>query len=358
MVTKEQFVSGWNFHIHAPRCAVAVLLEALAVTGVFWLPLQLERTLGLLLLHVGACAIAAPALHRMMPEAQQRSRRAGLAFLFSICFFVPLLGLLGMLAGLTAELYYLKQLKPEQQPWLTVGLPELPYQPPPVSGHPAYSGGALSAILRYSQDPERRLAAVLAARQLRDHNDTEVLRLGLTDSVDDVRLLAYAILDHREQSFNLRLKSFLSQLEHTPHENKTQLAMLHKRLAQTHCEMIHLGLARGEVQSYLLTEARRHIDAALRAVPDDCEVLFLSGRIALQQDELPTAEAAFLKTQELGMAPEKVLPYRAEVAFRQRNFSLVTKFMRALDPFYFHLQPLLTYMAAHWLPEENQCSPR
>src|SRR5262249_17249380 len=147
-----------------------------------------------------------------------------------------------------------------------------------------------------------RLAAVLAARHLRDPNEVEVLRLALTDSVDDVRLLAYSILDRKEQAFNIRLKSFLSQLESTPPHQKEQLAKLHKRLAQTHFEMIHLGLARGEVRIYLLAEARRHIDAALKAVPDDCEGLFLLGRIVLRQEEtsIKEAETAFRKAQELG----------------------------------------------------------
>ena len=50
-------------------------------------------------------------------------------------------------------------------------------------------------MLRYGPNQERRWSAVLAVRHLRDANDTEVLRLALTDAVDDVRLLAYSILD-------------------------------------------------------------------------------------------------------------------------------------------------------------------
>jgi hypothetical protein len=61
-----------------------------------------------------------------------------------------------------------------------------------------------------------------------------------------------------------------------------------------------------------------------------------------------------MKAQVLGMALEKVLPYLAELAFRQHRFTMVTHFLRALDPLYFRTQPQLSGIAAHWLPEESK----
>ncbi len=299
-----------------------------------------------LLIHAGACGLCALALHQMMPPSQQNPRRAALLFLFVVTFFLPVFGGLGMLGGIIAEYFYPK---PKPQLWMSVPIPGLPHQPPAIAANTEYGDGALSAMLRYCPDPERRLSAVLTARRLRDANDTEVLQLALTDRVDDVRLLAYSVLDHKDQAFNERLKTLLRQLQTAPVEQQSQLR---KRLAQTHFEMIHLGLARGEVQSYLLDQARKHIDAALQLEAKDCESLFLLGIIAVRQGEFETAEKAFLKAQVLGMALEKVLPYLAEVAFRQKRFATVTHYMRAINSFYFHTQPLLSGIAAHWLPEE------
>ena len=212
-------------------------------------------------------------------------------------------------------------------------------------------------MLRYCPSPERRLSAVLAVRHLRDEHDAEVLRLALTDTVDDVRLLAYSILDRKEQSFNLRLKSLLDQLPGATADDGVR-NRLEKRLAQTHLDMIELGLCRGEVLLYMLLEARKHVDVAMALAPDDRESLFLLGSIALRQNDLLTAEGAFLKAQVMGMSIEKVLPNLAELAFRQQRFSMVTHYLRAIDPICFRAQPRLSGIATHWLKEEGACPPK
>lgn len=327
-----------------------LLLDVLAFAAALMQRLHAGTAILIILMHIAACAITAFALHGMMPRSQQIGRRAGLLFLFSLNFFMPLFGALGMFGGLLAEHYYPSR-PPPPSPWLTVDLPELPARPSLIAARPEYGDGALSAMLRYCPSPERRLSAVLAVRHLRDPNDTEVLRLALTDAVDDVRLLAYSILDRKEQSFNAQLRILLGQLATTQDEGVR--AKLHKRIAQTNFDIVAMGLARGEVQSYLLTEARQHASAALEFKADDRESLYLQGRIALRQNELELAEKAFLKAQVLGMALEKVLPYLAELAFRQRRFTMITNYLRAIDPIYFRTQPRLSGIAAHWLPEES-----
>ena len=337
------------------RCGGAGVLELAAFAAALSGRLDWMSAVPVVVIHGFACVLTAVALHGMMPPSQQRPRFAGLLFLFAITFFMPPFGMFGMLGGLIAELY-LPNRPPPASPWISVEFPELPHQPSMIAAQPEYGDGALSAMLRYCPSPERRLAAVLAVRHLRDHNDTEVLRLALTDPVDDVRLLAYSILDRKEQSFSVMHKSFLNQLSTT--RDPAKRAKLQKRIAQTHLEMIKLGLAQGEVQSFLLAEGRRHVDAALQVAPDDRESLFLLGIIALRQDDLSTAEKAFLRAQVLGMALEKVLPYLAELAFRQQRFSMVAHYLRAIDPLYFHTQPLLGSVAAQWLEEKQPWRPR
>lgn len=330
---------------------VGLLLELLAIQTV---PTGIGLSVAV---HTAACALLARGLHGMMPPSQQSPRRAGLLFLFAVTFSMPLLGALGMLGGLLAERYFPSPLPPPPR-FNRVGFPELPPEPLEVAARPDYGDGALSATLMYSPNSERRLAAVLAARQLRDRSETEVLRLALTDKVDDVRLLAYSILDHKEQAMNVKLKALLDELQ-DKELTQAKRASLKKRIAQIHFELIDLGLARGEVQAYLLAEARKHIDDALRVDPQDRESLFLLGCVTLHQGELEVAERSFLKAQVLGMALEKVLPFLAELAFQQRRYDMVTYYLRAITPLYFRTQPLLSGIAAHWLPEEKpQCSPR
>lgn len=334
-----------------------LLLETLVAVLPFLASQPSGGTLALaLLMHTAGCFLLARGLHSLLPPAQQRPQRLGVLYLFSTMFFIPLLGFLGLLGGVLIELYHPSQ-PPPPPPWLRVPIPELPNQPAVVSERPKYGDGALSAMLRYCPDPERRLAAVLAVRHLRDQNDAKVLRLALTDTVDDVRLLAYSILDRKEQAFNARIKSLSDELRAAAGDD-ARCATLEKRLAQTHFEMIEVGLCQGEVENYLLKKAHQHIEAALRKNPDDRESLFLLGSIALRQGDLGNAEAAFMKTQVKGMSLENVLPHLAELAFRQKRFAMVTNYLRAIEPIYFRAQPRLSGVALHWLKEERACLPK
>lgn len=330
-------------------CAVSALLDGPALAAVLLGRVHGLGCLALLGVHAIASVAAAFGLMGVMPAQLQTPRRAALISLFGISFLMPLFANLGLLGGILVERFLPRKAPPPQ--WLAVEFPGLPQEPPSVAARPDYGDGALSATLRYCPDPERRLAAVLAVRRLRDHNDCRVLRLALTDPVDDVRLLAYSILDRREQSFNALLKNLNAQLNETPDERRR--ARIRKRIAQINLEMIGLGLSRGDVEGYLLTEALRHVEAALAVEPDDRDGQFLLGTIALRQGELATAERALLKAQVLGMSLEAVLPPLAEIAFRQQRFTMVSNYLRALHPIYFRTQPKLSGMAAHWLPEEK-----
>lgn len=334
---------------------LALTLEIGAAVALFCIKLDLGRGLLLLCVHVLSCVLFACSFLGLLPKEQRPPRFYGGLFLVGTNFFIPVLGALGMLGGLLARRHSVVPKSGLEPAYTTVQIPDLPSQPPSFSDRPAYDDGALSAMLRYCHSPERRMTAVLAVRRLRDRHDVEVLRLALHDAVDDVRLLAYAILDRKEQSFNVRQRLLANQLDRAlaqPTRQPGQIASLRKRLSQAHLERIQLGLAQGEVQNFLLDEARKHISAALVDTPEDCESLHLLGQLALLQGDLDSAEQALLAAQRLGMAAESVLPVLAEVAFRKRHFEAMAKYLRAIDGFYFLTQPLLRSIAAHWLPEE------
>ncbi len=59
--------------------------------------------------------------------------------------------------------------------------------------------GSISARLRYSKDPRQRLEAISQIAESQFFEQYELLRNALSDDVEEVRLLAYAALDRREQ---------------------------------------------------------------------------------------------------------------------------------------------------------------
>lgn len=68
-----------------------------------------------------------------------------------------------------------------------------------------------------SRNPEKRLEAVFATLKLEDRDAVPLLRRALGDSVDDIRLLAYALLDRKEHRLSERIQKKSNILKHQYH---------------------------------------------------------------------------------------------------------------------------------------------
>jgi tetratricopeptide (TPR) repeat protein len=157
-----------------------------------------------------------------------------------------------------------------------------------------------------------------------------ILREALQDPVDDVRLLAYALLDDKQEVLTLRIRALLAELEaeNDPHMQGLQ----HARVAGAYWEMAWLGLAEMEVRTAMLENADRHYGQALMLQELNAELHFQRGRVRLLAGHLDGAERSFQRAMVQGMPLNEVMPYLAEVAFERRDFSEVAKRMAAADP--------------------------
>lgn len=201
-------------------------------------------------------------------------------------------------------------------------------------------------MLRNAADPGKRLQAVMATRQMSDAAAIPILRLALKDPDDDVRLLAYAMLSGKEETINARIKQQLSHLD--TEQDPLMQFQLHQRIATDYWEIAYLGLAEGEVLAHALQTARRHAGRALEKQPDGAGSYFLLGRILLRQGHVEQAHTAFVRARELGLPEVELLPYLAEIAFKQRRFHDVRALLGGLDPLA-RTHPALSGVADYWL---------
>ena len=79
-----------------------------------------------------------------------------------------------------------------------MGLPELPFRPQERDKELMFNDGGLQDVLRHAPDTEKRMAALFATRRMPPREAIPILKLALRDPADDVRLLAYSMLDKRE----------------------------------------------------------------------------------------------------------------------------------------------------------------
>lgn len=131
-------------------------------------------------------------------------------FLFSLAFFVPLIGAVGVAAAVFPALYLPRQRG--EQAWQAMGVPELPFRPKEKRLDMMFSDGGLQDVLRHAPDPNQRLTAIFATRRMPGKEAIPILKLALRDPADDVRLLAYSMLDQKESRINQRIEAALGRL--------------------------------------------------------------------------------------------------------------------------------------------------
>jgi hypothetical protein len=303
--------------------AAAMPLECLS-----WAAALEGRGQGALLLcaslHAGASTCAALGLSARLPQSA-RSGRWDAAVLFALAFFVPFAGVPGLLLCGVKSLWP-AVMRDGGSGMRTLDWPELPARAVMPRAASAQEQ-SLAAALRHGRDPGVRLRAVLAAGRMRGPAAVALLGEALRDRDDEVRLLAYALLDRTERDIYARIKADEAKRQEA---RGAARAGLHARLAQHHWELVELGLAQGDVAAHLLAQAGEHVREALALTPGDGNAQVLLGRIELRRGRLDEAEAAFTEALGCGLGEEVIRPYLAEVAFRRRRFDEVRSHVRAL----------------------------
>jgi hypothetical protein len=240
-------------------------------------------------------------------------------FLFTLQFAIPFIGSLGLLLGILLALYLPRSTR--EVPWQEVDIPELPFQPINMDLQIIYSQGGLRQVLREAGSADKRLSALMATRQMNERDAINILQEALKDTADDVRLLAYSMLEQKEKTLAHRAGMLQQALQKA--EGQKQ-AVRQRRLAQTWWEMAYLGLAQGGLKQYYLNSARTLLREMLaeQSRHNDWRLL---GRVELALDNIDAADAAFRSALAGGSAPELILPYLGEVAFLRRDFDQVRK---------------------------------
>ena len=309
-----------------PLYLVGLFFEMLATLSLLLELVPNQRLTSFLVLHSAGALLAALALFRWMPRLLRRHRWSGYFSLVTVLYFLPLVGALGLGGGLVLPML-LPHKQKHEAPLVTTYIPDLPYRPLIVSSQPIYGVVGLVGVIRHAAETSARVRAVMATRQLTDQYAVPILQVALRDPVDDVRLLAYALLDGKERTIYGNIKELNARLADSP---KSTHGGINKRLAHEYWELVYLGMAQGEVLAHVLTSGLRHARQAVEELPSDAGLGFLLGRMLASQGNLEEASAQFDRAETLGLPATVLLSYRADIAFRQRRWDDVTALLKNL----------------------------
>ena len=278
----------------------------------------------ILFVHLIGCAVLIVGVYLALPPNYKRPVGGGFAFLATAAVLAPPLGALGLVMGMLPGLYFAYREKPEE--WDALAIPDLPFQPVTVNPNDVFMRDGLSSVLMHFDDRNRRQQAILACRHLPRRDAVPILRSGLSDSADEVRLLAYAMLNSIERD----LESQLNAVRDAIVANGDRDGELHEERAMLFWEFSYLQLAKGSVEELMLTKARDAIDTAIEAQAT-AQRWLMRARICLELKNYDDAESALRHAERLGLSPDDAAPRWAELAFNRGDFQDVAPALQRMS---------------------------
>lgn len=276
---------------------------------------------------------------RYLPYREWRERVLLWLLIFTVGVFIPLLGspgvALAMFIGMRRQAVTLQD--------TFRSLNRLEFNPigRKESG-PIARGGMRARITQHSVPTEQRLQSIAALQHMPVMAASPLLRNLLDDKAEDIRLVAFGMLDKEEKKIAERIHALNQQPVPT---TATKRYQREKQLAELYWELTYSGLVYGDLRSYTLTHALSHAESALAVNNKAAGVHFLAGRIlnALGREE--EAERRMHQAIELGIPKQRTQPYLAEFAFKRGDYQSTRKLLdnmhaSQLTP---HLQPVVDY---------------
>ena len=297
--------------------------------------------LSYLIAHGLASVLAATFAIVFLPSA--RPRIPTLLLMAAGSYAVPVFGFIGILLGVMLLRFYRNRRRPEE--FESLQLPEFdPHQHP--TG--AFRQSGLRAFLGNTRAPtSSRLGALVSLQYVPGRVASPLLRDVLTDPTEDIRLLAYGMLDNKEKRINQAIDEELKKFGMADRQTQAGQAAA-RRLSDLYWELVYQELAQGDLRDHALDRSRHYCEIALEGTPDDAALNLRLGQLLSASGQAEPATTAYYKALALGLPSTRVLPYLAELRFNQGKFADARRLMNELEAWDSlpRLQPIIAFWNA------------
>ena len=308
----------------------ALLLELGAWSGPLLMGGQADSALAsYLLVHALACVMLSLFLFPLLSARQARPRLAIVLLMMVCSYAVPVAGFLGVLAAaLVLRLYRKPATHTEFE---SLQMPEFD-QHQRRQGHFRHAG--LRSFLGNIHAPiQSRLRAMVALQYVSGRTASPLLRTVLSDPSEDLRLLAYGMLDTLEKRVNSSIDAEMGTLRAAQAEGgNAGLRTLEsaQRLSDLYWEQIYQDLVQGDLLKHAIQESLRYCEWVLAEQSDNAQLCLRRGRLLHEQKRPDEAAQAYAQARELGLPATRVLPYQAELCFDRKDFAQAHALMQEL----------------------------
>ncbi|MBK6906075.1 MAG: hypothetical protein IPH08_02700 [Rhodocyclaceae bacterium] len=277
-------------------------------------------------MHGAACAVLATVSWFLLPQRYRYPRPLVWLLMFNFSFVAPFVGPVVMLLICHTTLHQDIERLPQATP---LELEPLEYNVQSKVA-PRSSQGAIRSRLTSNVPANIRMQSLLTLQAVPKRVANPLLEDLLADDSDDVRLVAFGMLDAEEKKLSVHIQRERRNLEHEMSVDQRYTCL--RYLAELHWELTYTALAQGEMRKYMLGEARRYINEAITLQKiRDPSLTFLRARVLLAQGDLVESEVLLYASLALGQSAGSVRPYLAEMAFRRHDMAAVHLHMNQLD---------------------------
>lgn len=281
-------------------------------------------------LHALAAAVSAWLAFSLLPAQYRAPARPGYALLYCFAFFIPLLGVLATLLAVQVALRFPKALRTDR--FVAVQMPEFsPVQRESTERSDLRAGDARRILKDWTLPLDTRLRVLVALQSMRPKAAVPLLQSLLADPSEDIRLLAYSMVDAWEKDLTQQIQHARARLaEAREGDERAPLVNSLQRLAELHWLQADTGLARGDLRRFALQQAQKLCEDVLVLDSYVPSVWQLYAKVLIELDQLPAASRALELARKVRMPLQEIWPLMAQIAWLQRDMDGVRKYMGRL----------------------------
>jgi polysaccharide biosynthesis protein PelE len=227
-------------------------------------------------------------------------------------FFVPILGIMSSL--IITRWLCLGQQSAKMQSIRSISLSD-PLRPL----RKKYGVSGLKIHLQSHEFPlYARVNALKSLSAIPADKSNNLIRTVLPDKQDELRLLAFKLIDQQEKKIVKQINSALELSKNSLSENEK--TKLYKWLALEYWELVHCSLIEPVMLNFVLNQTIHYINLSKEHSDNDPSLWYLLGRIHLIKTNYELAINAFEQAIKHGYLKNRVLPYLAEAYFFQHKY--------------------------------------
>ena len=252
------------------------------------------------------------------------------ALLWAFAFFIPVLGVIAILVVVQIAQRFPRILRTER--YVTVRMPEFSGVQREATERSDLRAGDARRILKDSAQPlETRLRVLVALQSMQPKAAVPLLIGLLSDPSEDIRLLAYSMVDSWEKDLVQKIQKANAELD-VAHQSGSNIPVVNalRRLAELHWTQADTGLARGDLRRFALEHAQRYCEQVQALDTRAPGIWALYARILIELGQLDAAVQAVKMAHRLRLPMAETFLLMAQIAYAQGNYAAVRRYATML----------------------------